>query len=89
MRSKDHKLIHGFHHHIDNGGITFEVYDTEPEGECVFPWVTLSESFYGYATGSVTVHNQSSDFLRKLGEACIAAATKLDEYSKKKLEVNR
>lgn len=80
------KLIHKFYYHIDNGGITLEVYDTEAgEKDCVFPWMTLSESFHGYATGSLTFHNQGSDFLRQLGTALIVAADKLDTYTEDKL----
>ena len=85
MRDSKHQLIHRFYHHIDNGGISLEVYDSDPsEEEGTFSWVTLSESFHGYATGSLTFHNQGSDFLRKLGEACITAASKLDDYAETK-----
>ena len=85
MRDSKHQLIHRYYHHIDNGGISLEVYDSDTsEEEGTFSWITLSESFFGYATGSLTFHNQGSDFLRKLGEACFTAAAKLDDYAETK-----
>jgi hypothetical protein len=78
------KEIHRYYHHIDNGGFTLRVYDTEPNAEACFPWVTFSEGFFGYATGSVTIHNQGVDFLRKLAENLDIAANKLETYCQEK-----
>lgn len=85
MFDSNSKKIAGYHKHIDNGGLSIDLYDSEPQNyEYVNPWLTFSESFFGYATGSVTLHRQiTPETLREMGIFFMNAATKLEDYHKK------
>lgn len=82
------KTIHKWYYHIDNGGVTIELFDSSPDEEGTFDWLQISESFFGYATGSLTFHNHGPEFVRKFGLALIEAASKLEQYSKEKMETH-
>lgn len=57
------------HHHIDNGGYTYEVFD---DGT-----LSISESFFGYATSTIQLHRMTPDRLRELAVMLNEAAHNL------------
>lgn len=59
------------HQHIDNGGYTFKVYE---DGT-----LSISESFYGYATSTVELHRMTPSRLRELAGMLLSAADCLPE----------
>lgn len=72
----DNLLVAPVHIHIDNGGYTFEAFEGDADGHAS---MTVSESFYGYATSAISLHLMSADNLRQLASMLNQAADVLDK----------
>jgi len=57
------------HQHIDNGGYTYKVFN---DGT-----LSISESFFGYATSTIQLHHMTPDRLRELAVMLNEAAHSL------------
>jgi hypothetical protein len=84
-------IIHAFYHELKKGGITLHVIDKNSHLSTCFPKIKISNFFFDPDSGPGVVNdlilsNLGSDFLRNLGNTCLEAADKLENYSKKKKE---
>lgn len=71
--------INGIHQHIDNGGVTVEVHQTDDVHRNLS--VTLNTSYFGYPDITSVLHLQGdlgSRFLKELGEMLIKSAEIVD-----------
>lgn len=75
--------------HIDNGGYEFKIKVIDngdaaaglPDGYYLDSF-TISNSFYGYSDNIMILSRLNVDDLRKLGEALLVAANKINDLNK-------
>ncbi len=71
--------IHSLHKHIDNGGISIEVHQTDDRYKNLY--IVMETQYHGYPSVRAELHTWSNiddaEFLKELGTMLIEAASKI------------